>query len=377
MPPSNYTINASVTNQSYKAGLASTNVTVNDVAPQFTAADLSLSKTIANEGDTITLNGQFTDPDTLGSYTVTIDWGDGSTPTVAPRALGQVVPSTTTPGLYTYSTTHQYLNNPPGEPTGGSYDIHVSVSDGVSTTSADTSIVVNNVRRPSVRDPSSPVRASDVHRDDHRDGQCDRPGHSRHGDRGLDDYPERDRDPTRPRARASRSRSPTRSASLVATATATDSDGGAGSRQRADGDHLPGQCVGRDQPERDHRLDGRDPISTTTLAGARPGRRADHGSNDIVDASADDEPGRARQLRVQRDAARRLGQRPARGRPGGQQPGRRRRQRYARLQQGRRHARRRRGQRCLPDQPRPRPARDRWQRVQHARLLDRHAWGSP
>ena len=52
------------------------------VAPQFTAADLNLSEPIANEGDTVTLDGQFTDPDSLSSYTVTIDWGDGSTPTV-------------------------------------------------------------------------------------------------------------------------------------------------------------------------------------------------------------------------------------------------------------------------------------------------------
>ena len=80
---------------------------------------------------------------------MTIDWGDGSTPTVLRELLGQVVPSAT-PGLYTYSAAHQYLNNPPGEPTGGTYDIRVSVSDGVSTTSAGTSIVVNNAP-PSVR----------------------------------------------------------------------------------------------------------------------------------------------------------------------------------------------------------------------------------
>ena len=140
----NYTIIASVTNENGKAGYASASVTVNKVAPQFTAADLSLSETTANEGDTITLNGQFTDPDALSSHTVTIDWGDGSTPTVLSELVGQVVPSAT-PGLYTYSATHQYLNNPPGELTGGSYDINVSVSDGVNTTSADTSIVVNNV----------------------------------------------------------------------------------------------------------------------------------------------------------------------------------------------------------------------------------------
>ena len=140
----NYTINGSVTNENGKVGYASTSVTVSKVAPQFTAADLSLSETTANEGDTITLNGQFTDPDTLNSYTVTIDWGDGSTPTVLASCSARSS-RRRRPGLYTFSATHQYLNNPPGKLTGGTYDIHVSVSDGVNTTSADTPIVVNNV----------------------------------------------------------------------------------------------------------------------------------------------------------------------------------------------------------------------------------------
>ena len=51
----NYTIIASATNQYDEAGYASAIVTVNKVAPQFTAADLSLSQPTANEGDTITL----------------------------------------------------------------------------------------------------------------------------------------------------------------------------------------------------------------------------------------------------------------------------------------------------------------------------------
>ncbi len=98
----NYTITASATNQYGEAGYASANVTVNKVGPQFTAADLGLSSTTVNEGDTVTLNGQFTDPDAVSSYTVTIDWGDGSTPTFLSELDGQVVPSAT-PGLYTYS----------------------------------------------------------------------------------------------------------------------------------------------------------------------------------------------------------------------------------------------------------------------------------
>ncbi len=140
----NYTIIASATNQYGEAGYVSAIVTVNKVGPQFTAADLGLSKTTVNEGDAVTLNGQFTDPDAAGSYTVTIDWGDGSTPTILSELDGQVVPSAT-PGIYTYSSAHQYLHTPVGDPTGGSYNIEVSVSDGVNTASAATSIVVNNL----------------------------------------------------------------------------------------------------------------------------------------------------------------------------------------------------------------------------------------
>ncbi len=138
-----YAIDALVTNDEGKTGTADTSVTIENVAPQFTAANLSLSQTTVTEGDTITLDGQFTDPGTLDPHTATIDWGDGSTPTVLLDTLGQIVASAT-PGLFTYSAAHQYLNNPPGQSTGGTYTILVSVSDDVSTTSVVTSVDVNN-----------------------------------------------------------------------------------------------------------------------------------------------------------------------------------------------------------------------------------------
>ena len=148
-----YPVSAQVTNAQNQIGQASASVTVSNVSPQFTAADLSLSESTATEGDTVTLNGTFTDPGMLDPHTVTINWGDESTPTVETELAGQVV-ATATPGLFSYSAAHEYLNNPPGEPTGGTYDIHVSVSDDVSTTSADRLIVVNNAP-PSVRIESS------------------------------------------------------------------------------------------------------------------------------------------------------------------------------------------------------------------------------
>jgi Ca2+-binding RTX toxin-like protein len=139
-----YTIIGSVTNQNGQVGYASNTIYVNKVAPNLTPADLSLSETTADVGDTITLTGQFTDTDAVSTYNVTIDWGDGSTQTSLSELEGQVIPSAT-PGLYTFTATHQYLTNPPGQLTGGSFAINVSVSDSVNIASADTQIVVNSV----------------------------------------------------------------------------------------------------------------------------------------------------------------------------------------------------------------------------------------
>ncbi len=144
-----YTISASVINEEEKSGNASTEVTVSNVAPRFGSGDLRLSSSAIAEGGTVTLNGSFTDPGTLDPHTVTINWGDGSTAATLLGLLGQIE-ETPTPGVYAYTASHEYLNNPPGEPTGGRYQINVSVSDDVSTTSASTLIEVDNAA-PSVR----------------------------------------------------------------------------------------------------------------------------------------------------------------------------------------------------------------------------------
>src|SRR5205823_3953601 len=109
--------------------------------------------------DTVTLAGQFTDRGTLDPHTVTIDWGDGSPATVLRDLFGEVV-AAAIPGRFTYSAAHPYLNNPTGHPIGGTYDIHVSVSDDVSTAAADRLIVVNNVA-PQVRIENDSINGND------------------------------------------------------------------------------------------------------------------------------------------------------------------------------------------------------------------------
>ena len=144
-----YSIHASVSDEDGKTGVASIVVTVANVAPQFTSAELHLSNAIVLENDVVTLSGQFFDPGTLDTDSVTIDWGDGSTFDVLLEQEGQVVEIGST-GDFQYSLTHRYLNNPPGVASGGGYAIQVAVSDDVAVTSVGTAITVNNVA-PSVR----------------------------------------------------------------------------------------------------------------------------------------------------------------------------------------------------------------------------------
>src|SRR5262249_17613180 len=49
---------------------------------------LSLTPNPVNEGDTVTLNVAFTDPDAADTHTVTILWGDGSPGTIASLGAG-------------------------------------------------------------------------------------------------------------------------------------------------------------------------------------------------------------------------------------------------------------------------------------------------
>ncbi len=158
-----YTIQAQVTNEEGKTGTASASVTVTDSGPQISASDLSVTdqsgQTSVYEGDTVTLSGQFTDPGTLNPITVTVDWGDGTTPTVLYGSFNEIATSAM-PGLYTFSAPHQYMSS-------GDYDINVTVSDSAVSASAFIPIVVKAVA-PSIRienadsGSSSPVDLTSV-----------------------------------------------------------------------------------------------------------------------------------------------------------------------------------------------------------------------
>jgi len=116
---------------------ASTNATLSVVVSNVAPANLnlSLSAPIINENSSTSLSGTFTDPGPLDTHTVVINWGDGNSSTVQLAA-----------GIVSFSgVSHQYLDNPAGKPT-GSYSIQVTVTDNYGgSTSANTSVQVDNV----------------------------------------------------------------------------------------------------------------------------------------------------------------------------------------------------------------------------------------
>ncbi|MBE7380909.1 MAG: DUF4347 domain-containing protein [Leptolyngbya sp. SIO1E4] len=114
------------------------NVTVAAQADAPTNLALVTSSPTINEGETLTLSGSFTDPDAGDTFTVTIDWGDGSEPTV----LSSDELTENANGTYSFSADHDYLADTNGVATG----ISVSVQDSFGAiASASTPVTVNNL----------------------------------------------------------------------------------------------------------------------------------------------------------------------------------------------------------------------------------------
>jgi hypothetical protein len=110
--------------------LEAATVTVNNVAPNIT-----LSGDTIDENGVATVNGTITDPGTEDTFSLTIDWGEGSPETHSYAA-----------GTTAFSLTHQYLDDDPTGSLFDEYDVTVTVTDddGGSDTES-TKITVNNV----------------------------------------------------------------------------------------------------------------------------------------------------------------------------------------------------------------------------------------
>jgi hypothetical protein len=114
-PSDSYTIEVTVTDDDTGVGMASTPVTVDNLAPAITVLGNS-SPTCGGtpEGTPITVSGAFTDVGTLDTHAATVDWGDGS----LPEAISLIQGS----GSGTFSGTHAYAD-------GGFYSITVTLDD--------------------------------------------------------------------------------------------------------------------------------------------------------------------------------------------------------------------------------------------------------
>ena len=112
----------------------SRSVLVNNLAPSISG--LLLTPSSITVGGSTTLNGTFTDAGTSDSFTVRIDWGDGSQPIQLSRPSGST----------TFSSGHQYL-------TAGSFTIVATVTD-------DDTGEVTSSAPPLVVSPPSPIPAA-------------------------------------------------------------------------------------------------------------------------------------------------------------------------------------------------------------------------
>ena len=113
-------------------------VEVDNILPS--SLQTSLSSSVVNEGQTITLNGSFIDPGVRDTHLVYIDWGDGTAKQKVP--LAQIIRTGTTRN---YSLTHTYLDNPL---TGTQYTITAEVADDDEPLNPATTtrlVTVNNV----------------------------------------------------------------------------------------------------------------------------------------------------------------------------------------------------------------------------------------
>ncbi len=126
-----YAIQVSVTDDDLGRGEAEAEVTVSNVAPS--ALTLEHESSIDEDG-TLHLAGEFVDPGVDDTFTVTVDWGDGSEPTVLDLEAGE----------RSFEASHQYLDDDPTATPSDVYTVTVTVEDddlGVTQESSDFTVL--------------------------------------------------------------------------------------------------------------------------------------------------------------------------------------------------------------------------------------------
>ena len=106
--------------------------------PTLEVTSIEIDETDIEEGDTVTLTGTYAESDDDGSYTVSIDWGDGTDDTFASIDTDE----------YTFEATHDYLDDYPTDSDEDTCVVTVTITNLVTdeTDSAKTSVTVANVK---------------------------------------------------------------------------------------------------------------------------------------------------------------------------------------------------------------------------------------
>ncbi|MBK9051528.1 MAG: DUF11 domain-containing protein [Chloroflexi bacterium] len=132
-PSDGYTISLSLTDDDTGNDTDSATLTVSNVAPAL--GSLIISSPI-NEDDTATLTGTITDPGTLDTFSLVVNWGDGS----APQTFNYVA------GTTTFTETHQFLDDNPTVTPSDSYTVSLTLTDDDTGSDTDSAtLTVNNV----------------------------------------------------------------------------------------------------------------------------------------------------------------------------------------------------------------------------------------
>ncbi|MEJ2392690.1 MAG: PKD domain-containing protein [Gammaproteobacteria bacterium] len=127
-----FTIFASATDEDGTYDAGSLTVAVNNVPPA--VSDLELSSPTVSEAGEITLMGTITDPGVLDTYSVLIDWGDGTTS------------EATVNGARVFTATHSYLDdNPSGTPLDEDTITATATDNDGGIGTASTSVTIENV----------------------------------------------------------------------------------------------------------------------------------------------------------------------------------------------------------------------------------------